>query len=136
MSRHLAIARTSRALALADLTTAAWLLVNDELLLAILTVWAAPSLIAVDALCRRAHHRARAEAQRTARLEAGETVPPLVPCCSFWRNSVGQVHGPDCTRPAAARTRPPLPRRDRYRLDDTSRTTFNEIAAHYDESAA
>ena len=116
MTRHLAIARTCRATVLAELALAVWLVSRDEWLLVVLAVWSAPSLLLVDALCQRAHHRARAEVQHAAQLERGEQVPPLVPCCSFWRNSDGAVHGPDCTRPAAACARPPLPRRARDRL--------------------
>ncbi|MFI5821269.1 hypothetical protein ACIA8I_19510 [Streptomyces rishiriensis] len=130
MTRHLALARVCRTLALTEVATAACLLANHEWLLGILVVWAAPSLIAADAVCRGAHHRARAEAQRAAQLKAGEQVPPLTPCCPFWQHSDGQVHGPGCTRP-------PLPRRDTYRLDDGARAAFNEIVRHYhDRSAA
>lgn len=130
MTRHLTVARTCRALTLLDLTAAAWLLAADEWLLTVLVVWAAPGLIVADALCRRAHRRARAEAQHTARLEAGEQVEPLVPCCSFWEHSDGQAHGPGCTR------RPLLPRRDTYRLEPAERTAFAEIASHYDHGTA
>ena len=52
-----------------------------------------------------------------------------VPCCSFWKNSDGEVHGPDCTRPAAAQ-------RDDYRLDDAGRAAFEEIAAHWNDRSA
>ena len=52
-----------------------------------------------------------------------------VPCCSFWKNSDGEVHGPDCTRPTEAR-------RDDYRLDDAGRAAFEEIAAHWDDRSA
>ncbi|MFC9288206.1 hypothetical protein [Streptomyces sp. NPDC057052] len=129
MTRHLALARACRALALTELAAAAWLLVNHEWLLGILVAWAAPSLLAADAVCRCAHHRARAEARRAARLEAGEQVRPLTPCCPFWKHSDGRVHGPGCTRP-------PLPRRDTYRLDDAGRAAFEEIVRHYNDRSA
>ncbi|MEU8652482.1 hypothetical protein [Streptomyces sp. NPDC048737] len=129
MTRHLALARACRVLALAELAAAAWLLVNHEWLLGILVAWAAPSLLAADAVCRCAHHRARAQAQRAARLEAGEQVRPLTPCCPFWKHSDGQAHGPGCTRP-------PLPRRDTYRLDDAGRAAFDEIVRHYNDRSA
>ncbi|MFF9059691.1 hypothetical protein ACIRPQ_13595 [Streptomyces sp. NPDC101213] len=129
MTRRLAIARTCRALALAELAAAAWLLVHHEWLLGVLVAWAAPSLLAADAVCRCAHQRARAEARRAARLEPGEQVQPLTPCCRFWKHSDGRVHGPDCTRP-------PLPRRDTYRLDDAGRDAFEEIVRHYNERSA
>ncbi|MFJ7036616.1 MULTISPECIES: hypothetical protein [Streptomyces] len=52
----------------------------------------------------RTEHRLRwARAQRAERL-ARPRVPllPPAPCCAFWRHS-GAAHGPECTRPAAAR---------------------------------
>ncbi|MCQ9131831.1 MULTISPECIES: hypothetical protein [Streptomyces] len=124
MTRHLALARACRAVILAELAISAWFFAHHEWLLGILVVWAAPSLLVADAVCRGAHHRARAEARRAAQLEAGEQVRPLTPCCRFWERSGGQVHGPDCTRP-------PLPRRDTYRLDDGDRAAFHEIVRHY-----
>ncbi|MFG2577317.1 hypothetical protein [Streptomyces sp. NPDC048481] len=130
MTRHLALARACRTLALAQVAVAAWLLAHHAWLLGILVVWAAPSLLAADGVCRRAHHRARAMARRAAQLGAGEQVPTLTPCCQFWKHSDGQVHGPGCTRP-------PLPRRDTYRLDDAGRAAFDEIVRHYhDRSTA
>lgn len=130
MTRHLALARACRALALTELATAAWLFAHHEWLLGILAVWSVPSLLAADAVCRRAHRGARAEAQHAARLEAGEQVRPLTPCCPLWKHSDGQAHGPGCTRP-------PLPRRDTYRLDHADRAAFDEIVRHYhDRSAA
>jgi hypothetical protein len=57
---------------------------------------------------RRCHTQARREhavQQRLERLTAGHApVNPPAPCCSFWLHSDGEVHGPDCTRPPAART--------------------------------
>lgn len=62
-----------------------------------------------SSFARRSYTQARHEEaiqQRLERLTPEETtvveVPP--PCCSFWLHSDGEVHGPDCTRPAAART--------------------------------
>ncbi len=60
----------------------------------------------------RTGHRRRTvralRAERLARPRAEEPLSPgLAPCCAFWRHSDGAVHGPDCTRPAAARY--PLP---------------------------
>jgi hypothetical protein len=51
------------------------------------------------------------------------------PCCSYWRHSNGKVHGPDCRRP-------PLPRRDTYRLDDADRRAFEETTAHHNDRSA
>jgi hypothetical protein len=130
-THDLAIARTCRTLAALELTAAAWLADGYPWWTAAAVAVFAPSLLFVDARCRAAHHRARAEAQRTARIDAGEQVPPLVPCCSFWRHSHGEVHGPDCAQP-----RPPLPRRDTYRLDDAGRAAFQEITRHYDHGTA
>ncbi|WP_086773250.1 hypothetical protein, partial [Streptomyces bobili] len=98
MTGHQWTAHTCRALALGELASATVLLVEHRWWLAALVACTAPSLLIVDASARRAHRRAQVEAQRTARLEAGETVQPLTPCCSFWRHSDGQVHGPGCTR--------------------------------------
>ncbi|MFH9823047.1 hypothetical protein [Streptomyces bobili] len=129
MTRHQWTAHICRALALGELASATVLATEHRWWHAALIACTAPSLLAIAAGARRAHHRSRAEAQRTARLEAGEQVQPLVPCCPFWKHSDGQVHGPDCTRP-------PLPRRDTYRLDDAGRATFEEITARYDDRSA
>jgi hypothetical protein len=50
-------------------------------------------------------------------------LPP--PCCQFWTHSNGVVHGPDCTRP-------PLARRDRYRLSAADQAVFQQLAARID----
>ncbi|GHA22350.1 hypothetical protein [Streptomyces purpurascens] len=47
--------------------------------------------------------RARHEQLRRAAVADEQLLPP-VPCCSFWRHSGGEIHGPDCTRPPDART--------------------------------
>ncbi|QJT04383.1 hypothetical protein G9272_32210 [Streptomyces asoensis] len=126
---NLAIARTCRAIAVLELAGAAWLAVTSAWWIAALVACIAPGLLCVDALARRAHHRKRAEAQRAARLKRGEQVEPLVPCCSFWLHSDGQVHGPGCTRPV-------LPRRDTYRLDPAARAQFEAITAGFDHGTA
>jgi hypothetical protein len=56
--------------------------------------------------CYTQARRENAVQQRLKRLarEEGEPFVPPPPCCSFWRHTDRQVHGPDCTRPAAART--------------------------------
>ncbi|AQS71352.1 hypothetical protein [Streptomyces pactum] len=56
----------------------------------------------------RTEHRLRlARAQRAERLARPRRQQPLStalpPCCAFWRLSDGAPHGPECTRPAAAR---------------------------------
>ncbi|MFI1701988.1 hypothetical protein ACH419_39410 [Streptomyces bobili] len=129
MTRYQWISHTCRAIALAELAAAAVLISNRQWYLAVLVAYTAPSLLFVDSCARRTHRQAGEEAQRAARLEAGEQVQPLTPCCSFWHHSDGQVHGPDCTRP-------PLPRRDTYRLDDAGRTAFAEITRRYNDRSA
>lgn len=66
---------------------------------------AAAGLIEGAARERRARRgRERAVAVRLERLARGAAViEPLRPCCQFWVNSDGAVHGHDCTRPPAAR---------------------------------
>jgi len=126
VNRDLAVAWTCRAVAVLELVAAIWLATHTHWWIAALTVSTAPGLFLVDALCRRAHHRARAKAQRTTQLKRGETPAPLVPCCQFWLHSDGEVHGPGCTRPS-------LPRRDTYRLDPGGRAAFEEITRRYDD---
>ncbi|MFJ8538136.1 hypothetical protein [Streptomyces sp. NPDC093591] len=88
-------------------------------------LWLARCHYAEDRHTRARHERARRAAIVDALL-LGQTP---VPCCSFWRNSDGAVHGPDCTQP-------PYARRDDYRLDDTDRAAWQEIAAHWDDRSA
>jgi hypothetical protein len=77
------------------------------------TRWAGLALLLAGclfaALARRCYDRARREQavqQRLERLtvEDGDRFVPPPPCCSFWRHTDRQVHGPDCTRPAPAET--------------------------------
>lgn len=57
--------------------------------------------------CLRADHRRQLarhkQARRAAILDSEAPADLPDPCCSFWGHSGGEVHGPDCTRPAAAR---------------------------------
>jgi hypothetical protein len=56
-------------------------------------------------ICHTQARHERAVQQRLERLNDGRApVEPLLPCCSFWLHSDGEVHGPDCPRPPAART--------------------------------
>jgi hypothetical protein len=60
-------------------------------------------------LARRCYAQARLERAVQQRLEwfhreDDEPFVPPAPCCSFWRHTDRKVHGPDCTRPAGART--------------------------------
>ncbi|MGW8064027.1 hypothetical protein ACVV2G_17550 [Streptomyces ziwulingensis] len=63
------------------------------------------------ARARTEHRRRIARARRAERLARPRVRQPLgavlQPCCAFWQHSDGGVHGPECTRPAAARV--PLP---------------------------
>ncbi|MFF8093166.1 hypothetical protein [Streptomyces sp. NPDC016675] len=58
------------------------------------------------ARARTEHRRRLVRAQRAERLARPRSPQPLgavlQPCCAFWRHSDGMVHGPECTRPAAA----------------------------------
>ncbi|MFE9290182.1 hypothetical protein [Streptomyces olivaceus] len=54
----------------------------------------------------QAAHRRRTVRARRAEWLARPCTGPVAwpePCCAFWRNSGGAVHGPDCARPAATR---------------------------------
>ena len=57
MTRDLAVARACRLLAALELAGAAWLAHGGDWLYALLAAVFIPSLVLVDALCRRAHHR-------------------------------------------------------------------------------
>ncbi|MFF7949100.1 hypothetical protein [Streptomyces griseorubiginosus] len=60
-------------------------------------------------------------------LALGAGAPPT--CCQISKHSNGQAHGAGCTRP-------PLPRRDTYRLTETERDAFEEITAGFDDRSA
>ena len=97
---------------------------------AVLT-YSAAFLIAYTGRLRDDYRRQRADAvhaERAARPHA--PVPPPPPCCSVWRYS-GKVHGPDCTRPPAARAG--------YKgvlLTDREWNAFRQITDHYDDRTA
>ena len=87
------------------------------------------------ARCHYAEHRQELTRHERARRAAivddlllGHT--PL-PCCSFWHNSGGAVHGRDCTRPPDARHV-----RDGLPLDEEETAVFDAIAAHWDDRSA
>lgn len=98
---------------------------------ATITPWlAAPGLYAaiVAACCAlnayADHRRILARHAREQRAVAGPAELPQ-PCCQFWTHSNGVVHGADCTRP-------PLARRDRYRLSAADAAVFQQLAARID----
>jgi hypothetical protein len=73
--------------------------------------------------CYTQARREQAVQQRLTRLTRDKTEPfvPRPPCCSFWRHTSGQMHGPDCTRPATARTA----------LTPAEEAAFAQIAAEF-----
>ncbi|MFG2372584.1 hypothetical protein ACGFY9_14035 [Streptomyces sp. NPDC048504] len=114
-------------------TTATILLTAFALYSATISYWLAlPGLYAATVLwccanrARADHRRILARHGQVQRAAAGPAeLPP--PCCQFWTHSNGVVHGPDCTRP-------PLARRDRYRLSAHDEAVFQQLAARIDLS--
>ncbi|MEV5806277.1 hypothetical protein [Streptomyces parvulus] len=104
MTPSLRTARGCRAAA-ALLLAAAWYAGSHHPWLAVPGLYAA-GVMAWCAAREGAEHRRRTALARRAELlarpDAGRPLA-LDPCCAFWRHSDGAVHGPDCTRPAAAR---------------------------------
>lgn len=98
---------------------------------AVLTYGAA-FLIAYTGRLHDDYRRQRADAvhaERAARPHA--PCPPPLPCCSFWHHSGGQVHGPACSRPPAARAGC-----KGVLLTDREWNAFQQITDHYDERNA
>jgi hypothetical protein len=94
--------------------------------------WGAFLLLVLAAGAR--HHdrtvRARHEkARRAARLDDQTLAAPPPACCQIGKHSNGQAHGPDCTRP-------PLARRDTYRLTPGEQAAFEELTAGFDDRSA
>ncbi|MEU4144986.1 hypothetical protein [Streptomyces parvulus] len=104
MTPSLRTARGCRAAAVL-LLAAAWYAGSHHPWLAVPGLYAA-GVMAWCAAREGAQHRRRTALARRAELlarpDAGRPLA-LDPCCAFWRHSDGAVHGPDCTRPAAAR---------------------------------
>ncbi|MGW5638591.1 hypothetical protein [Streptomyces sp. NPDC003832] len=74
-----------------------------------------------------ADHRGRlVQYERARRATAVGALPPPTPCCAFWRNSEGALHGPHCTRPSAARHL-----RDGVPLDERERRIFQALTADF-----
>ncbi|WP_395571722.1 hypothetical protein [Streptomyces sp. BK79] len=75
--------------------------------LAVPGLYAAAVFAWCGARARTEHRRRVVRAQRAERLaRSAAACSPLTvprPCCAFWRHTGGAVHGPECTRPAAAR---------------------------------
>jgi len=126
--------RTALACRLAAAATAGsaiWTATHREWALMSVLAWGSCFLTFLAGRCQKAHHtdRARHESARRAAHADSITLTTPVPCCSFWRHSDGAVHGPDCTRPPAAR-------HDDYRLDPATATAFEEIATRFEEGLA
>ena len=97
----------------------------------VLAYSAAAVLACADRL-RDEHRRQRADAvhaERAARPHA--PVPPPLPCCPIWHHSRGETHGPDCTRPPAARAGC-----KGVLLTDRECAAFQQITDHYDQGTA
>ncbi|MDX5569828.1 hypothetical protein PYK79_50070 [Streptomyces sp. ID05-04B] len=130
MSPHQRTAYTSRALAVLELAAATWLAARGHWWTAVLVTFTAPSLLVVGAGACATHHRARAEARREAQLQRGEPPALLVPCCSFWKNSDGQVHRPGCDRLGEEQHV-----RDGRPLDEAEAAAFTAIADRFDHGS-
>ncbi|MFF7798853.1 hypothetical protein [Streptomyces olivaceus] len=104
MTPSLRLARALRAAALL-LVAASVHAATHEPWLALPGLYAA-GVLAWCAAREQAEHRRRTVRARRAEWLARPCTGPVAwpePCCAFWRNSGGAVHGPDCARPAAAR---------------------------------
>ncbi|MFH9729019.1 hypothetical protein [Streptomyces sp. NPDC017260] len=109
MTPSLRTARACRAAA-ALLLAAAGYAATHHPWLALPGLYAAAVFAWCAARARTEHRLRLARAQRAERLARPRRQRPLValaPCCVFWQQSDGALHGPGCTRPAAARV--PLP---------------------------
>ncbi|MFE0942265.1 hypothetical protein ACFW3M_19515 [Streptomyces sp. NPDC058828] len=106
MTPSLRTARACRAAAVLLLAAAGYAATHHPWL-ALPGLYAAAVFAWCAARARTEHRQRLLRAQRAERLARPRSRRPLValaPCCAFWRNSYGAVHGPECTRPAAART--------------------------------
>ncbi|MET9196273.1 hypothetical protein ABZX60_23630 [Streptomyces olivaceus] len=102
MTPSLRLARALRAAALL-LVAASVYAATHEPWLALPGLYTA-GVLAWCAAREQAEHRRRTVRARRAEWLARPCTGPVAwpePCCAFWRNSGGAVHGPDCARPAA-----------------------------------
>ncbi|MGC9497405.1 hypothetical protein [Streptomyces sp. WG7] len=106
MTPSLRTARACRAAA-ALLLAAAGYAATHHPWLALPGLYAAAVFAWCAARARAGHRLLVARAQRAERLARPRRRRPLstdLPvCCAFWQRSDGAGHGPECTRPAAAR---------------------------------
>ncbi|MFC8871071.1 hypothetical protein ACFUAC_26020 [Streptomyces sp. NPDC057148] len=106
MTPSLRTARACRAAAVLLLAAAGYAATHHPWL-AVPGLYAAAVFAWCAARARTEHRLRLARVQRAERLARPRSRRPLValaPCCAFWQHSYGAVHGPECTRPAAART--------------------------------
>ncbi|MEU3730861.1 hypothetical protein AB0E81_15770 [Streptomyces sp. NPDC033538] len=125
MTPSLRTARACRAAA-ALLLAAAGYAATHHPWLALPGLYAAAVFAWCAARARTEHRLRLARAQRAERLARPRRQRPLVvlaPCCAFWQQSDGAVHGPKCTRPAAARV--PL-------RDDCCERWWTSLGARHD----
>lgn len=122
-----------RMAALAAALGAGWLATRDYWVPAGALGWGVLMLAFLGGRCHKAHLTDQAtneRARRAARADSLILAEP-VPCCSFWKHSDGEVHGPDCTRPPEARyVRAPRPRQE----DEAA--AFEEIIARLGDGSA
>ncbi|MEU3899003.1 hypothetical protein [Streptomyces sp. NPDC045251] len=106
MTPSLRTARACRAAAVLLLAAAGYAATHHPWL-AVPGLYAAAVFAWCSARARTEHRLRLARVQRAERLARPRSQRPVValaPCCGLWQHSYGAVHGPDCTRPAAART--------------------------------
>ncbi|MEV0477516.1 hypothetical protein [Streptomyces prunicolor] len=102
---------------------------EQEWLLAVALLWGAVVLTLMGGCFQGLYFADRARHEQARRAASGPSNELPMPCCQFWINSDGEVHGPGCTRPV-------LPRRDTYRLHPAERAAFEEITARYDDRSS
>ncbi|MFC7818118.1 hypothetical protein ACFUTR_26205 [Streptomyces sp. NPDC057367] len=105
MTPSLRTARACRAAAVLLLAAAGYAATHHPWL-AVPGLYAAAVFAWCAARARTEHRLRLARVRRAERLARSRSRRPLVapaPCCAFWQHSYGTAHGPECTRPAAAR---------------------------------
>lgn len=130
MTQSLCLARAFRAAALL-LAAVSGYAATHSLWLALPGLYTA-GVLAWCAAREQARHRRRTVRARRAEWLARPCPdgPPgswPQPCCAFWRNSGGAVHGPDCTRPAASRVTVP-------RYEDCCEHWWTSLGTRHDAS--
>jgi hypothetical protein len=122
----LRIARVCRAVAALLVAAAGYAAAHHHPWLAVPGLYAAAVFAWCAAREGAEHRRSVVLAQRAERLARpcpSGSHGSLKPCCALWLHSVGAVHGPECTRPAAARV--PL-------RDDCCERWWTSLGARHD----